>query len=526
MKMDTYIIANGGCGERLASVMLALYQCGFYENRNNDDEITDPIKGILIVDNDLSNRALVKCEDIVNGINSMNRFVERNYPQIKCVKWAPMVTGREQLNSFKGDNEKRALDLIATDAERNHGINGIGYAGHVNIGVTVVNSALETEENQKIFNTFLDSAANREGGGEARFIIIGSTHGGTGAALNTAIAKKIRDYYGQHDPARIKIYGLFMLSYYSIKPADGEEDGIDIDPNQFRPSDIEALEAYRGMDLVNGTFENILLCGFDPRNPTSLKHTTGGNNQNNRFSLPELLMCAGAYFMFDPENKVFPNKFLGVNLQDTFDGTIHWNNVPYGERLKKCIEKMALFACSMSEGTKVLGGWSIYLTERFHWRFYMDKNSEDKERPGFNAQRDGILIFLNKLWNMLYQISTNVNGDWDKFTVLFKESVLTCHITEEDSTQESDAPETISIPDGFGWISKFTSADCSVINYGDGNKQFPTMSNIGSKFKRYLGSNARSLTPPPDDDEEAKKLYYEIRKKLYFTSLFEAIYDL
>jgi len=499
--MNTYIIANGGCGERLASVLFMLYQCGYYGTQ-------DPIKGVLIVDNDEANPAHIYLNDMINDINNMNRVIGRTeIPQIAVTSWAPIVNNAQTLGALaKTAPEIAAFSLISTEEELNQIIDGKGYAGHVNIGVTVVNSALETRNNKDIFEGFLNSACALGGRREARFIIIGSTHGGTGAALNTAIGERIRKYYQGQDN-RIEIFGLFMLSYYSIPDSDPYErvqsgDQIRINRHQFRPADIEALSGYRGKDLVHGTFNNILFCGYDPRPHTNNKHREGGNNQDNRFSIPEMLMCAGAYFIFDPDNRVPANEYVGINLQSGYNGALFWNNMPNGERLKKCLGRMGLFACSMSEtDDSVPGSWGSVLTNNqgsvFSSLYYMQKKNQTEERPMFFSYREQILNFLSKFWNMIYQISTDVNDNWNDSVVLFKRMAL------------EGIPQLV----GFQWTRNNTGTDSIIIDVGKFEGRVPTMTALDSEFGEALKNNRQSIR----NDSHVKD-----RATAYFGALFDA----
>ena len=213
--MNTYLIANGSCGERLASVMTMLYQCGFYGSDN-------PVKGVLVIDNDTENRAKVHLKEIVDAVNGMNAAMGSNVPAIEFTHWAPKVGDAQSVNNIITNTpEMEALSLIMTSDELAQTIEGKGYAGHVNIGMTLVNTTLETDSHEKSskaeFEEFLSKACQKQGGERARFIIIGSTHGGTGASLNTAIATKLRSYY-KGSSAKIEVIGLFMMSYYSIPP--------------------------------------------------------------------------------------------------------------------------------------------------------------------------------------------------------------------------------------------------------------------------------------------------------------------
>lgn len=515
--MDTYLIANGGCGERLTSVMLMLYQSKFYGE-------SDPIKGVLIIDNDSTNPANVRLNNIVNAVNNMNEAIGRaEFPPIKASVWAPKIGDAQSLANLQSTNpEMEALSLIATTEELQQTIEGKGYAGHVNIGVTLVNTALEMQNNtnSKVLYDFLDSACPKQGGGAARFIIIGSTHGGTGAALNTAIAKKIRSYY-QGNQSTIDVFGLFMMSYYSIPPKeDGNEDDvrdkIHIDTNQFRPADIEALEGYRGMNLINANdpvFDNILFCGYDPRPLTSLEHREGGNKQDNRFSIPELLMCAGANFIF--KGDVPRNEYLGINLQNEFDGTIRWSNVPYGLDLMKCLGGMGLFACSLTEETKD-ASWNKWLMNKiggiagFGSIVFMSAKNSTDELPIFKETKKNITDFVGEYWRMLYQISTHYRGSWNAKVALLK------------STAFDKRPNL----NGFAWIDD-NMVDATIINF-DGNvynegDNTPNMFSINNIFKAELNNfsdaNNNKLKMQVRTDSDVS-----VRKKAYFHALFEACY--
>ena len=503
--MNTYLIANGGCGERLSSVMLMLYQCKFYGS-------ADPIKGVLIIDNDSTNPAKVRLDNIINAVNNMNSAIGRDdVPKIESKAWAPKIGDAQCLNGLlSSDPEYEALGLISTAEELQQTIEGKGYAGHVNIGVTLVNTALEMQNgaNSKVLYDFLNDSCPKQGGEEARFIIIGSTHGGTGAALNTAIARKIRSYY-KGCSANIDVYGLFMMSYYSIPPRKNtgnsdEKDKIHIDPNQFRPADIEALEGYRGMNLINEAdpvFDNILLCGFDPRPLTNIEHQEGGNKQDNRFSIPELLMCAGANFIF--KGDVERNRYLGIDL-DKFDGTLRWSNMPYGEELKEALGGMGLFICSITEDVKDAACNKLLLSKisgHFTKLFYMTEKNKTKELPSFNNCRNSADAFAVLFWDMLYQMSTNVNEAWNDKIALLKKNAIVKRPT----------------PDGFGWVND-NMVDATIINF-DGaafaGVDTPSMFSFNNVFRRELERNLGNIRTESE---------VGIRVKAYYHALFDASY--
>ena len=500
--MNTYIIANGGCGERLTSVLMMLYQCGFYGIQN-------PINGVLIVDNDTTNPGKVYLETFIREINSMNAAIRRPYPPIQSPSWSPMVAGTQSMGALgRTGAELAALSLISTREELEQIIENKGFAGHVNIGVTIVNAALETEENKRIFEGFLNWACPMDGGTQARFIVVGSTHGGTGASLNTAIAERIRRHYQGHDNI-VEIYGLFMLSYYSIPEiaGGGEESGnkLHISPYQFRPSDIEALEGYRGKDLVNGTFNNILFCGYDPRERTNLKHKEGGNDQDNKFSVAELLMCTGAYFIFAPNHLGVPqHEYLGINLTNNYDGRhLCWHNIPYSDRLQRCLARMGLFACSMSEPDDTLvGSWGSLLIDNhgsmFNSLYYIQKKNFADERPVFFGIGGKALSFINRFWNMLFQFSTNVDGRWNENVVLFKR----------------EAFERYPNPAGFQWSGKNTDVDSTIIFFGNSLQgRIPALTALDAEFRQALKDNPAQV---------ATASRVEDRGAAYFAALFRA----
>lgn len=501
--MNTYLIANGGCGERLASVMLMLYQCGFYGT-------ADPIKGVLVIDNDRKNHSLIHLRNIVEAVNNMNEALGRDdIPPIEAVAWAPEIISGESLHYLLSSvSEYEAVCLISTADEMQQRINEKGYAGHANIGAVYINTIFEEDRNSnsRRFCDFLSEACPKQSEEEARFIIMGSTHGGTGASLNTAIAKKIRSYY-KESTAKIDIFGLFMQSYYTIPPMGKHavDNNIHIDPEQFRPSDIEALETYRDMHLIdeeNPVFDNILFCGFSPRPPINLEHQEGGDPQENRFSIPELIMCAGANCIF--EGNTVRNQYLAIDLGN-FDGTIRWRNIPYGMELKKCIEGMGLFACSITEENKD-AAWNNLLRKRvgnfINYFYYITPVHMTDEFPLFLASRNRVLFFVELFWNMLYQITTNVNGSWNENVALLK----------KDAFEEKPRPQ------GFDWIDDVMS-DATIVN-NDGEtftgENVPSMFSFCNVFKRVSIRNKIGFIRTYSD------VY--VRVEAYFKALLDASY--
>lgn len=512
--MNTYLIANGGCGVRLASVMLTLYQCGFYG-------YDDPVRGVLVIDNDLLNKSVVHLREIVEDVNDMNDVLKgfnRYIPPIMTAAWAPRFRDAQRVvNLISNESEYEALSLIMTSDELGQTIDGRGFAGHANIGAAYINTIFETGNHDRdtwFFNAFLDEACPKQGGEEARFIIMGSTHGGTGAAFNAAIAKKIRSYYGK-TAAAIEIFGLFMQSYYSIPPmgkraADERDrwDMLHVEPDQFRPSDIEALEGYRDMKLINEenpVFDNILLCGFEPRILTNINHQEGGDRQENRYSVPELIMCAGARCIF--EGNTVRNQYLAIDLGN-FDGKLRWSNMPYSKELQRCIGSMGLLACSITEENNE-AAWNRRLTEKIgticgYGGFrYLNPVDKERELHVFHRSRNIIRHFADIFWNMLYQMSTNVNETWNDRIVLLKQSAF----------------EGCSRPSGFRWIDD-NGADATIIDM-DGESftgvYTPCVIYFDQYFRQILRDNIgeRRLLRDRDVDD---------RVKAYFNALFDASY--
>lgn len=514
--MKTYIIANGGCGERLASVMLTLYQCGFYG--------TDPIDGVLIIDNDAKNGAKATLERLIGFVNDMNKVISFNPKSVSSLFWQPKVSDNmENLADIDLDHDAQMiLKLIMTKDEREQKLKDKGFSGCVNLGVTIANTALEledtldekhgTEKTKQVasINEFLDNL-HLSVDDEVRFIIMGSTHGGTGASLNTAIAKKIRDCT-RDKQEKIHIFGLFMLTYYtfpkrkepngSVDFSSENGDTIHIDPAQFRPSDIEALEGYMKMGLVDDAFENILFCGFYPRILTSSKNGEGGTNQDNRFSIPELIMCAGAHFIFDNPVTVQKHKYLGINLQGSFNGVLNWSNVPYGDYLRECIGAMGLFACTMTEETK-LARWNSFLDEGFGGKGLLKKNqfyyksptdNLGSETAAYTLDRESVEQFIKLFWKMLYEMSTTIGFDMNGNTIRNWNNMIGLFNSLSFENNELN---------GFSWV-RDERGDATIVVSSNPDAVQPSLYGISESFK----SNLSNISGTNSDLENRKRKYF------------------
>lgn len=400
--MSTYIIANGGCGARLASVILTLNTCGYYG-------VNDPIRGVLLVDRDAQNQSAQKLGALIGNIKNLTAALNtdnKNNTEPVYAHWEPRTDQRNGNtdatleNIANGDpDSKTVLSLLTTEAESQIQMNNCGYIGHVNVGVTSVYSVINSVQNTA-FDQFLEDIIPSEGN-PVRFIIAGSTHGGTGAALNVALGRKIKEHFtGRGINQFYSIEGLFMMSYYRVPEAEDNDSAITINSSQYRPADIDALRGYSKLNLET-IFEHIILCGFDPLYHTSGVHALGGKEQSNYYHVAELMMAAGARAFFDGSLANNNNLYHAISLGGGYNpqnNIINWEQMIYAKELKKAIGAMSMFAMLARTGL-----FAQLLKD--HKKKWLGKN-QASDTDTFYATFDSTIGFFADFVDMLHQIDS------------------------------------------------------------------------------------------------------------------------
>jgi len=303
---NLYVIAIGGSGERILKSFVMLMAAGVPV----EAEHIHPI----IIDNDENSHALTQCKDLIRYYRSdpsNNNNDERGltgahylYTLVSqdSADWGsffnanieePIVLNRAgsdigNLANVIGsvDDEtnphykkvKEELDLLFTQNDLDMPLN-VGFVGNPNIGSIVLNS-LSLQEDE--FTQIKDNIASNDG-----VIVLGSLFGGTGAA---GIPLVVNTFHSIAQASRPMIGTIAMLPYFKLQ-GDDKANIIDIsrwdvNSDSFETKTRAALMYY---DQYMKDQVNFQYYVGDGDAKDVFDHNVGGDSQNNRTHLVELL---------------------------------------------------------------------------------------------------------------------------------------------------------------------------------------------------------------------------------------------
>lgn len=303
---NLYVIAIGGSGERILKSFVMLLTAGVPLNA----EHIYPV----IIDNDEESHALTQCLDLIRFYRSdpnSERRDERGFTGAHHLyemvsqdpkDWGsffssiieePIVLNRagseigNLANVIGGiDDEtnphykivKEELDLLFTQNDLDMPLN-VGFVGNPNIGSIVLNS-LSLQEDE--FTQIKDNISKNDG-----VIVLGSLFGGTGAA---GIPLVVNTFHAIAHANRPTIGTIAVLPYFKLQGEDHahiiDVDRWDVNSDSFETKTRAALMYY---DQYMRDQVNYQYYVGDGDAKDVFDHNVGGDSQNNRTHLVELL---------------------------------------------------------------------------------------------------------------------------------------------------------------------------------------------------------------------------------------------